>query len=176
MHYDLRLRPAQPPAPDADAFTVHRSEVPPSAGRDGLSIAYVREGIGGYPLLLLHGYPETKRIWWRNIGPLAATGYEVIVLDLRGYGDSDLSAADVYDIAAYSRDLYLLVHDVLGHERCGVVGGDVGGATAVDLLHRYRGFVEKLVFFDTVPPMVIDDFVTAGIDVANIKSIGSGPT
>ena len=176
VHYDLRLRPAQPPTPAPDAFTVHRCEVPASPGRDGLSIAYLREGNGGYPLLLLHGYPETKRIWWRNIGPLVDAGYEVIVPDLRGYGDSGLSADDVYDLAAYSRDLYLLVHDALGHARCGVVGGDVGGATAVDLLNRYPGFVDKLVFFDTVPPMVIDDFVAAGIDVANITSIGSGPT
>ena len=83
---------------------------------------------------------------------LADAGYEVIAPDLRGHGDSELSQADVYDIAAYSRDVYLLVHDVLGHERCGVVGGDVGGVVAVDLLHRYPGFVEKLVFFDTVPP------------------------
>jgi pimeloyl-ACP methyl ester carboxylesterase len=47
----------------------------------------VREGPNdgaGYPLLLLH--PETKRIWWRNIGPLAEAGYEVIAPDLRGYG------------------------------------------------------------------------------------------
>jgi len=176
VHYDLRLRPAQPPTPAADAFRLARSEVPATSGRDGVSIAYVHEGVGGYPLLLLHGYPETKRIWWRNIAPLAAAGYEVIVPDLRGFGDSDLSAADVYDLAAYSRDLYLLVHDLLGHHRCGVVGGDVGGATAVDLVHRYPGFVDKLVFFDTVPPMVIDDFVAAGIDLGAMRSIGNGPT
>ena len=141
-----------------------------------MTIAYLREGIGGYPLLLLHGYPETKRIWWRNVEPLVDAGYEVIVPDLRGYGDSDLSGDDVYDLAAYSRDLYALVHDVLGHERCGVVGGDVGGATAVDLLHRFPDFVEKLVFFDTVPPMVIEDFLAAGIDLRNITAIGDGPT
>lgn len=177
MHYDLRLRPAQPAAPAADAFTIHRSGVPPTPGRDGLTLAYVHEGPkdgAGYPLLLLHGYPETKRIWWRNIAALAAAGFEVIAPDLRGHGDSDLSQDDVYDIAAYSRDVYLLVHDILGHERCGVVGGDVGGAVAVDLLHRYPGFVDKLVFFDTVPPLVFDDYVAAGIDPAAILS--DGPT
>ena len=179
MHYDLRLRPPQPATPAPDAFTIHRREVPPTDGRDGLSIAFVHEGPkegAGYPLLLLHGYPETKRIWWRNISALADAGYEVIAPDLRGYGDSDLSAADVYDIAAWSRDSYLLVHDVLGHERCGVVGGDLGGVVAVDLLHRYPGFVEKLVFFDTVPPFIFDDFIAAGIDVSSIRAIGDGPT
>jgi pimeloyl-ACP methyl ester carboxylesterase len=171
MHYDLRLRPAQPAAPAADAFTIHRAEV--SAG---LSLAYVREGIGGYPLLLVHGYPETKRIWWRNIEPLVAAGYEVIVPDLRGFGDSDLSADDVYDIAAYSRDLYALVHDVCGHDHVGVVGGDVGGAVLVDFVHRFPDVADKLVFFNTVPPMLIDEFVAAGIDLASIRSINDGPT
>ncbi|MBB3602273.1 pimeloyl-ACP methyl ester carboxylesterase [Mycolicibacterium sp. BK556] len=174
MHYDLRLRPKQPDTPAVDAFTIHRAEVPPTPGRDGLTLAYVREGIGGYPLLLLHGYPETKRIWWRNIAALAVAGYEVIAPDLRGHGDSDLSADDVYDLAAYSRDVYLLVHDVLGHEHCGVVGGDVGGAVAVDLLHRYPGFVDKLVFFDTVPPLVFDDYVAAGLNPSSI--LNDGPT
>ena len=51
------------------------------------------------------------------------------------------------------------MHDVLGHERCGVVGGDVGGVVAVDMANRFEGFVEGLCFFDTVPPMLIDDFV-----------------
>jgi hypothetical protein len=41
-------------------------------------------------------------------------------------GRDGLSLAYLHDIAAYSRDVYLLVHDVLGHEHCGVVGGDVG--------------------------------------------------
>jgi pimeloyl-ACP methyl ester carboxylesterase len=171
MDYDVRLRPAQPPTPAADAFTVHRAEV-----RDGVSLAFVREGTGGYPLLLVHGYPETKRIWWRNIAPLVAAGYEVIVPDLRGYGDSDLSPRDEYDLAVYSRDLHALVHDVLGHASCGGVGGDVGGAVLVDLVHRYPGFVDQLVFFNTVPPMVVEDFVAAGIDLRAMRSIGDGPT
>ena len=41
------------------------------------------------------------------------------------------------DLVLFGADTPAIVHDVLGHERCGVVGGDVGGATAVDLLHRY---------------------------------------
>lgn len=157
----------------------HRREVPPSEGRDGLSIAFVQEcpkDGAGYPLLLLHGYPETKRIWWRNIGELAKAGHEVIAPDLRGYGESDASAEDVYDLAAWSRDAYLLVHDVLGHERCGVVAGDLGAAVAVDLVHRFPGFVDKLVFFNSVPPFVFDDYVAAGIDVASIRGLGDGPT
>jgi pimeloyl-ACP methyl ester carboxylesterase len=144
-------RPAQPPTPAPDAFAVHKARV-----RDELEIAFIREGEGGYPLVLVHGYPETKRIWWRNIGPLVDAGYEVIVPDLRGYGDSDLSEADAYDLVHYSRDTHALVHDVLGHERCGLVAGDVGGMVIVDMAMRFEGFCERMVFFNTVPPIAID--------------------
>ena len=150
--YSLTHRPPQPPTPPANAFTIHRDSV-----ADGLELAYIREGIGGYPLLLLHGYPESKRIWWRNIQPLVDAGYEVIVPDLRGYGDSDLSGDDEYDIVFYSRDCHTLVNQVLGHERCGVIAGDVGGAVSCDLANRYPGFVDKLIFFNSIPPMILDD-------------------
>ena len=117
------LRPPQPPTPAADAFEIHRAVV----GDDEMEIAYVREGVGGYPLVLLHGYPETKRVWWRNIEPLAAAGYEVIVPDLRGYGDSGISETDNYELGLYSLDVHSLVHDTLGHSSVGVIAGDVGG-------------------------------------------------
>ena len=171
MHYDHRRRPAQPPTPAADAFEVHRAEVQP-----GLSLAYVREGVGGTPLLLIHGYPETKRIWWRNIEPLAAAGFEVIAVDLRGAGDSDLSPDDTYDIAVYARDLYALVHDVLGHERCTIAASDVGGVVATDLSHRFDGFVDRLCVFNTVPPMCTDAYTAAGLDLAAIGGAASGST
>jgi len=142
-------RPEQPETPPRDAFEVHRAEVAP-----GLTLAYLREGVGGYPLVLVHGYPETKRIWWRNVKPLAEAGFEVIVPDLRGYGDSDLSSDDEYDLVYYSRDLYALVHDVLGHERCGLLAGDVGGAVICDMANRFPGFVDRMIFFNTVAPIV----------------------
>jgi len=169
--YDPRLRPAQPPTPSPDAFTIHRAELD-----TGVELAYVREGVGGDPLLLIHGYPETKRIWWRNIEPLVAAGFEVIVPDLRGHGDSGFASDDTYDLVTYSRDLHALVHDVLGHSTIGVVGGDVGGVVAVDMAQRFDDLLNGLCFFDTVPPMVIDAYVAAGIDLGSITAIGDGPT
>ena len=80
-------------------------------------------GRGGYPLLLVHGWPETRRIWWRNIAELAAAGFEVIAPDLRGFGDSGLAPDDRYDAAAHARDMEALVRGTLGHERCVVVRG-----------------------------------------------------
>jgi pimeloyl-ACP methyl ester carboxylesterase len=146
------------PALDPDRFHVARAQV-----RDGVTLAYVHEGVGGVPLLLVHGYPETKRIWWRNVEPLVAAGFEVIAPDLRGHGDSDLAADDRYDIAAFSVDLHALVHDVLGHERCFVAGGDVGGPVVYDMSLRYPGFVPKLCYFNTVTPTLPAEYEAAGI-------------
>ena len=95
--------------------------------------------VGGTPLLLIHGYPETKRIWWRNIEALAAAGFEVIAPDLRGVGDSDIPPDDRHDIVVYSRDLHALVHDGLGHASCVIAASDVGGVVATDMIHRYPG-------------------------------------
>jgi pimeloyl-ACP methyl ester carboxylesterase len=152
-------RPEQPETPAPDAFEIHKVRV-----RDELEIAFIREGVGGYPLLLVHGWPETKRIWWRNIRPLAEAGFEVIVPDLRGYGDSDLSAADRHDLVEYSKDLHALVHDVLGHERCAVAAGDVGGVVMIDMALRFGDFVERLCFFNSVPPFLGEVYEQAGLD------------
>lgn len=164
MQYDPRLRPAQH-TPAFDAFTACRETV-----RDGIGISFLHEGVGGYPLLLLHGYPETKRIWWRNIAPLAAAGFEVIAPDLRGYGDSDLSPDGAYDLTIYSRDIHALVQDVLGHDRCAVVAGDIGGVVAIDLAQRFAGFVERLCYFNTIPPP------TPGFDLTTFSALRGGPT
>src|ERR1700712_3679151 len=64
-----------------------------------VDIAYWREGVGGFSLLLLHGWPETKRIWARNVMPLAEAGFDVIVPDMRGFGDSGLAEDGFYDVA-----------------------------------------------------------------------------
>ncbi|MGY8803909.1 MAG: alpha/beta fold hydrolase [bacterium] len=96
-------------------------------------------------------------MWWRNILPLAEAGFEVIVPDLRGYGDSDLSEKDEYDIVLYSKDLFALVHDVLGHEKFGLIAGDVGGAVIVDMANRYAQHVDRMIFFNTVAPIVPDE-------------------
>jgi pimeloyl-ACP methyl ester carboxylesterase len=90
------------------------------------------------------------------VKPLAEAGFEVIVPDLRGYGDSDLSEKDEYDLALYSRDLHALIHDVLGHERCSLVGGDVGGVVICDMANRFPGFVDRMIFFNSIPPMLPD--------------------
>ncbi|HEY6778641.1 MAG TPA: alpha/beta hydrolase [Thermoleophilaceae bacterium] len=118
-------------------------------------LAYEHAGRGGRPLLLLHGWPETRRIWKRNVEPLAEAGFEVIAPDLRGFGDSPLAPDDRYDVAAHAADMAALVRE-LGHERIVACGGDLGGVVAQDLSLRFEGLVERLVLFNTIAPVLAD--------------------
>jgi pimeloyl-ACP methyl ester carboxylesterase len=142
---------------DPERFEVRRAQV------RGVELAYLREGEGGFPLVLLHGWPETKRIWWRNVEPLARAGFEVIVPDLRGFGDSGLAPDGAYDVATESRDVHALVRELLGHERCVTCGGDLGGVVCQDLSLRFEGFVVRQVLFNTIPPRLPEDYERAGI-------------
>jgi pimeloyl-ACP methyl ester carboxylesterase len=127
-----------------------------TASPRGFTQAFVREGVGGVPLLCVHGWPETKRIFWKVIEPLAAAGFEVIVPDLRGFGDSDVGPDGFHDVPSHARDLYALVHDALGHESVVVLGGDLGGPVVQDLALRYPDWVDRMVLFNSPLPYLKD--------------------
>jgi pimeloyl-ACP methyl ester carboxylesterase len=114
------------------------------------------------PLVCVHGWPESKRIFWRVIEPLVAAGFEVIVPDLRGFGDSEVSPDGLHDVAAHALDLYALVHDVLGHERVVLLGGDLGGPVIQDLALRHPDWVNRMVLFNSPLPFLKDRM--AGIE------------
>jgi len=143
---------------DPIAFPVRRAQV------RGVDVAYVREGEGGFPLVLLHGWPETMRIWWRNVRPLADAGFEVIVPDLRGFGESGPAPDDLYDVVSQARDVEDLVRRQLGHERVVTCGGDLGGVVAQEVGLRFEGFVQRQVLFNTIPPIGLQDaYEAAGV-------------
>lgn len=143
-------------APDPGTFTTRFADL-----STGVRLAYVREG-RGRPLLLVHGFPQTKRIWWRNIRPLAESGFDVIAVDLRGYGQSSLAMDGHYDPAAFGKDLHALMVEELGLVACAGAGGDLGGVILIDMAMRYPGLVEHLCLFNTTPPDLPDRYAEAG--------------
>ncbi len=114
----------------------------------GGTLAFWHRGHGGVPLLLVHGWPSTRRIWARNIVDLAARGFEVIAPDLRGFGDSDCGADGLHDVVAHSLDMAALLVDRLELEKVVAVGGDLGAAVVQDLSLRFPGLVDRLVVFN----------------------------
>ena len=126
----------------------------------GFRQAYARAGAGGVPLLLVHGWPETKRIWWRVIAPLAAAGFDVIVPDLRGFGDSDVGPDGFHDVPSHSRDLGALL-DSLGAGPAVLAGGDLGGPVIQDISLRFPDRVHRMVLFNS--PLPYDKALMAGL-------------
>jgi len=104
----------------------------------------------------VHGWPESKRIFWRVIQPLADAGFDVIAPDLRGFGDSDVGPDGYHDVASHARDLFALVHDVLGLERVVLLGGDLGGPVVQDLALRRPEWVDRMVLFNSPLPYLKD--------------------
>lgn len=141
---------------DPDRFALHRF-----GGRD-FEQAYVHEGRGGVPLLLVHGWPESKRIYWRVVEPLARAGFEVVVPDLRGFGDSGLGPDGLHDVASHSRDLHALLSEGLGHERVVLCGGDLGGPIVQDLALRFPELTDRLCLFNSPLPYLKEHM--AGLD------------
>jgi pimeloyl-ACP methyl ester carboxylesterase len=131
---------------DPDRYTIKAFD-----GR-GFRQAYVHEGAGGVPLLLVHGWPESKRIWWKVIEPLATAGFEVIVPDLRGFGDSDVGPDGYHDVVSHSRDLHALLTTGLGHDKVVLAGGDLGGPVIEDMALRFPDIAERMVLFNTIVP------------------------
>ena len=58
---------------------------------NGISL-YVEEHGDGFPVLLLHGWPDSARLWRHQVPVLAASGYRVITPDMRGFGRSERPA------------------------------------------------------------------------------------
>ena len=98
-----------------------------------LEIAYEETGDArGFPVILLHGFPDDVRAYDEVVGPLAKEGYRAIVPYLRGYGPTrfrDASAPRMAEQAAIGQDVIDLA-DVLKIQRFAVAGYDWGGRAA----------------------------------------------
>jgi pimeloyl-ACP methyl ester carboxylesterase len=98
-----------------------------------LDIAYEDSGDPrGFPVVLLHGFPDDVRAFDDVAPPLAKAGYRVLVPYLRGYGPTrfrDASAPRMAEQAAIGQDL-LDFADALGLKQVAVAGYDWGGRAA----------------------------------------------
>lgn len=139
------------------AFKVHRAVV-----RGGIELAYVREGIGGVPLLLMHGWPTSKRIFYRNIKPLAQAGFEVIVPDASGWGDSPIPKGRFADFTSTAIDFVALM-EKLGHSRWVMGAFDFGSVSALHMVNRFPEKIIRLVLWNAAVPHLPEEYERAGV-------------
>jgi pimeloyl-ACP methyl ester carboxylesterase len=99
------------------------------ADSSGVGINYEVTG-EGRPVVLLHGFPDSGRLWRHQVGSLADAGFKVIVPDMRGYGASDKpTEIEAYNILYLVADIGAVLDDA-GLEAAHVVGHDWGAAVA----------------------------------------------
>ena len=118
---------------------------------DGFRLAYQRAGQGP-AVLLLHGWPG-DRTDYREVLPLVAGAADVVLPDLRGFGESDKHPADPaseYSAAGQARSLIALIGE-LNLGRPVIVGYDVGSRIAQTIARQRPDLVSALVLGPPLP-------------------------
>ena len=118
----------------------------------GIGIEYQVTG-QGRPVVLLHGFPDSGRLWRHQVPALAGAGFQVIVPDLRGYGHSDKpEAVEAYSMTRLAGDVTAILAD-LGIGRAPIVGHDWGAGLAWVLASLVPGSVDHLVVLSVGNPV-----------------------
>src|SRR6266571_7238477 len=114
-----------------------------SIGTPVLSIGYEDHGNPqGFPIILLHGFPDDVHAWDEVTPPLVKAGYRVLAPYLRGYGPTrfrNAASPRMAEQAAIGQDLIDFA-DALRFERFAVAGYDWGAraSSIAAALHRDR--------------------------------------
>jgi haloacetate dehalogenase len=124
--------------------------------RDGVAL-HTRIGGEGPPLLLLHGHPQSMAMWHR-VAPVLAQRFTLVLMDLRGYGDSARPVAGPGHTAHSKREM---ARDAIaamarhGFDRFCVLAHDRGARVAHRLALDYPDAVRRLMLLDIAPTLAM---------------------
>jgi haloacetate dehalogenase len=126
-----------------------------------INISYLKDG-SGPPLLLLHGFPQTKAIW-SQVAPELAKRYTVIASDLRGYGASSKPHGkgdhSTYSKRSLAADQHALMK-ALGFDQFFLLGHDRGGRVSHRLAMDFPDSVLRLMVLDISPTLAMYENTT----------------
>jgi len=107
---------------------------------NGIQLAYDRRG-RGTPLVLLHGFPLDHHLW-DEVVPLLEDRFDIILPDLRGFGEST-TVDSPYSMDDYASDIAGLLNQ-LNIQKAAVVGHSMGGYIALAFARLYPERVSGL--------------------------------
>ena len=116
-----------------------------------------RVGGQGVPLLLLHGHPQSH-VMWHLVAPKLAERFTVVMMDLRGYGDSGRPQSDVSHAVYSKREMAQDAMSVMKHhgfERFQVLAHDRGARVAHRLAVDHPEAVQRLMLLDIAPTLAM---------------------
>jgi 3-oxoadipate enol-lactonase len=122
----------------------------PIAGADGpIELSIAEAGVGGRPLVLVHGFTGAKEDFTDFLEPLADLGWHVVLPDQRGHGDSPKPAHEgAYSFDVFAADLIGLL-DALGWGSAVALGHSMGGMVVQTAALLAPDRFDALVFMDT---------------------------
>lgn len=115
---------------------------------------YYEDWGSGRPLIFIHGWPSSHRMWDYQTTYFAAKGYRVIAHDRRGFGQS-FKPWEPYDYTTLAADLKLLI-DELQLEDVTLIGFSMGGGEVARYCHQYQcARVKSVVLVSTILPFLL---------------------
>ncbi|MBD2179783.1 alpha/beta hydrolase [Planktothrix sp. FACHB-1355] len=108
---------------------------------------YVRQGSGGTPIVLLHGF-DSSVFEFRRLLPLLAAENETWTMDLLGFGFTERVTGLPFSPSAIATHLYYFWKSAI-EQPVILVGASMGGAAAIDFTLTYPQLVKKLVLIDS---------------------------
>ncbi|MCA9821325.1 MAG: alpha/beta hydrolase [Dehalococcoidia bacterium] len=110
---------------------------------------HVAEAGTGFPVVMIHGWPELWYSWRHQLPALAEAGYRAIAPDMRGYGQTDFTPDPKdYRTANICADIAGLL-DALGEEKCVIAGHDWGGFHIWQFALRYPERTAAIIGLNT---------------------------
>jgi pimeloyl-ACP methyl ester carboxylesterase len=116
---------------------------------NGFRMHYVRGGEGS-PVVMIHGFPEEWSEWRHQMGPLSKT-HTVIAVDLRGYGESQVTEGG-YDAAQLAKDVHQLLTQLGLNNGVQVVAHDIGEVVAYAYAAQFRSEVRSMAVLEAPIP------------------------
>lgn len=149
-----------------------------ATANDGTKIAYRKHGSGARVVVFVHGWTMSGQIYDRLLEQLDRSGLTLLVVDLRGSGDSDKpDAAEAHSLAHYAGDVMAVV-DAEKVESFVVVGHSMGGQIAQWIAAHHPDRVAGAVLLCPVPacgmklpPDAVGLFSTSGGNRESVKII-----
>ncbi|AEV87201.1 hydrolase [Actinoplanes sp. SE50] len=117
-----------------------------SADVNGITVSYDDYG-DGPAVVLVHGHPFDRSMWWPQVAALTAIGYRVVAADLRGYGGSTVVPGKT-TLEMFARDTFALV-DHLGLDEVVLGGLSMGGQIVMECHRLFADRIAGLVLADT---------------------------
>lgn len=107
---------------------------------------YKVEGTGK-PVVFIHGLSDNL-LFWEFLASNLKNHYQVIRMDLRGHGGTELGN-DVITIGLLADDLKNLLNELGIENNVDIIGFSLGGAVALDFAIRYPRMVSSLVLMSS---------------------------